>query len=73
MACIVMAAVGIAFVNDSHGQNPLDVAETAFADYMIGVFANDEFCRQQRTQPTAFLRIWIWPEAAAAFKYWISS
>ena len=51
----------------------LDIAEAAFADDMIGLFANDKFCRQQRTQPTAFLRIWIWPEAAAAFKYWISS
>ena len=60
-----MAGVGIAFNNDPHGQNPLDAAETAFAD--------DEFCRQQRTQANAFRRIWSWPEAAAAFEPWISS
>ena len=65
MACIVMAGVGIAFNNDSHGQIPLDVTEA--------VFANDEFCRQQRNQTTAFLRIWSCSEAAATFKHWISS
>ena len=59
-----MAGVGIAFNNDPHGQNRLDAAETAFAD--------DGFCRQQRTQTTAFLRIWRLPEAVA-FKNWISS
>ena len=73
MARIVIAGVGIAFDDDSHGQSPLGFAETAFADDMIALFVNDEFCRQQRTQVIAFLRVWSWPEAAAAFEPWISS
>ena len=73
MACIVMAGDGIAFNNDSHGQILLDVTEAGFARDIIALFANDEFCRQQRAQPTAFLRIWSWPAATATFKHWISS
>jgi len=73
MACIVMAGVGIAFGNESYGQTPLDALETALADDTISWFANDEIYRRQRIQTTAFLRIWSWPEAAAAFKFWISS